>query len=529
MKTYNQITTVNDKQYLIYETLETEVKEIIHYKSGWGNEYRKVNEQFGRHFRIEETQGRSSATFHPFVEITFVDNSTEKIIIAYSGNWSLELEKTTRQTILKVSIEGGYIDEYQFIPNVYRLSEKESVNDLYTKRSKDQILNGFPVSYNHWWSYEDQKVNEKVILENAKIAKELGAEYVILDAGWFGSNDEWMNIRGDWDQVNSTKFPNGIKKLSDQINDLEMKFGIWVEIEAIGKKAQLRSQLFDYIAEINDEKSDLLCFGNKEVVEWAYQIISGLIDNYNAEWIKMDFNIDPQSGCKCENHGHDKQSGNQAHVGGLYALISRLQIEYPNVIFENCSSGGQRSDQQIIDLFDVNFLSDADYIEHKSRCFYNSKNYIPNYKNYHFIPSMTLTDYDSGFKSTDYRKMDESEMLYNLVPALYGVTGISHRLIDYSQEIIDYLKLFFKQYNKYKKDFLSNNEPIMVQTNEFDLIYYQVGNEYLCGIMSHTNIQFDLDSYVVSHEIMDLITGKKISSELDMNSKQGKLLLIKGE
>lgn len=529
MKIYDSIIEVAGKQYIVHEQLTSDVKMITYMKSGWGNEYRKSTEQFGRYFELEETKGRSSATAHPFLDIEYRDGSKQTVVIAYSGNWKVEIEKTTRSIFLKVSIEDFKISANAYIPRVYILDEAEEVKSLYLKKESDEILNQFPVSYNHWWSYEDQNVNEANLLANSEIAKRLGVEYVVLDAGWFGASDEWMNIRGDWQSENTEKFPSGIESLSQKIRNMDLKFGIWVEIEAVGHKAKLREQLADYIAEVNGEKTDLLCFGNTAVQEWAYQMVKQMIVKYNATWIKMDFNIDPNSGCTCPTHEHDIDAGNQAHISGLYAVVNRLKEEFQSVIFENCSSGGQRSDQKIIDIFDVNFLSDADYIEHKTRCFKNSMDLIPNYKNYHFIPSMTLTDFDSGFRSTDFRKMSQEEINYNLVPALYGLTGISHRLVDYDQEILKVMENFFQAYNTHKLEFISDNEPNLVVGANMDIISYTKQNQKLIGIMSHTEQELDLEADFNAVSIIDLLEDKPINTKLKMKAKEGKLLLVKGE
>lgn len=529
MRVYDRVIEHDNKQYIVYKEIDQDVKSITYMKSGWGNEYRTTKEQFGRYFELEETKGRSSATAHPFIELEFIDGCKSKIVIAYSGNWKLELEKTTRKTILKISIENYQISEDNYIPRVYVLEESESIKSLYMKKKSDQILNQFPISYNHWWSYEDQNVNEDNLLANAKVAKRLGVEYIVLDAGWFGASDEWMNIRGDWELENNEKFPSGVKKLSEQIKNMGLKFGIWVEIEAVGSNAELRKRFADYIAEVNGEKKDLLCFGNHVVQEWAYQMVKELIDKYDASWVKMDFNIDPNSGCSCTTHEHTTFTGNQAHISGLYKVINRLKDEYQDVIFENCSSGGQRSDQKIMDLFDVNFLSDADYIEHKTRCYKKSMELIPNYKNYHFIPSMTLTDFDSGFRSTDYRKMPKHEIYYNLVPALYGLTGISHRLIDYSEDILIVMEGFFKVYNEYKLKFISNNEPQLTMKPSMDIIVYEQGDQKLIGVMSHVEQEIDLESHFGTHCVIDLLEEEAVRKNIKIKAREGKLLLVKGE
>lgn len=525
IKKYDSITKVDNIDYLVYETLPFDIKKIIYYKSGWGNEYRKAEEEFGRFFEIEETKGRSSATFHPYLVIEDVQGKWHLIVIQYSGNWKIVIEKNNKKDIyLKINLGNDVkINSNLTMPEVYissgdheaELYEGEKNRILNINKIKPQLLN-FPISYNHWWAYEDKNINETTFLENAKIAADIGIDYCVLDAGWFGPNDNWENIRGDWENVNYQKFPNGLKYLGDSVRSLGLKFGIWIEIEAMGKNAIARNENMQYLAEIDGQQTDLLCFGNQAVVKWAFEKIADLLNVTEAKWLKMDFNIDPGFGCCATHHEHGKDDGLQAHYDGFYNLVEQLQASYPDVIFENCSSGGQRTDAKMISLFDVNFLSDADYIEHKIRCFKNSNNFIPQIKNFHFIPSMTVTDFDSGFRSTDFRAMSANEINYNLVSGMMGLTGISHRLTEYDQCILSTIEKFITEYKTNCLPFLQTGKYDIDDTVESTIITYKSGSKQLSIVMAHKNIFFD-------HTGIDLLSDDVFPGEIPQ--KSGKIII----
>lgn len=522
----NGIIKKEDQDYLVYTELPYAIATVTYYRSGWGNEYRKTVEEFGRFLEIEETTGRSSATYHPYILVTDTNDNHYLYVIEYSGNWKVVFEKTNRATFLKVNIgDGVEINCELYVPQVLMIQgEDEQVIYEQLKAYIDHVnpphknLENFPLSYNHWWAYEDQKINEQVFLENAKIAAQIGLDYCVLDAGWFGSGDEWMNIRGDWEKENTKAFPNGIKYLSNEVEKLGLKFGIWIEVEALGLKAESRKILNQYVMENENETNDLICFGNRKVVDWAVEKISQLIEKTNAKWLKMDFNIDPKGGCKSANHDHKKTDGLQAHYTGLYEVVKTIRKKYPDVIFENCSSGGLRTDSKILQLFDVNFLSDADYIEHKIRCFKNSNNFIPQRKNYHFMPSMTLTDFDSGFRSTDFRNMTESEINYNLVSGLMGLTGLSHRLVEYDQKIIEQITKFVTIYKTQCLKFLKNGEYQIDDNHVRTIIEYTLGDEKLQVVMAHKKFDYD-------NRGIDLLSNQQFPNVIE--EKTGKIILIK--
>ena len=83
----------------------------------------------------------------------------------------------------------------------------------------DQDFNGIPVVYNGWWPYEDSLISEDVYHQNAVMSKNLGITYAVLDAGWFGNDENgenWYEKRGDWELINLKVFPSGMKSLCDR-------------------------------------------------------------------------------------------------------------------------------------------------------------------------------------------------------------------------------------------------------------------------------------------------------------------------
>ena len=96
-----------------------------------------------------------------------------------------------------------------------------------------------PILLNNWEAtYFD--FNEEKILNIAKKAKEAGVELFVLDDGWFGArNDDYRGL-GDW-YVNLEKLPSGISGLSRKVEELGLKFGLWVEL---GDGQQRSSDLY---------------------------------------------------------------------------------------------------------------------------------------------------------------------------------------------------------------------------------------------------------------------------------------------
>ena len=72
----------------------------------------------------------------------------------------------------------------------------------------------------------------------AELAARLGIECFVVDDGWFGGRHHDRAGLGDW-TVNREKFPRGLGPLIERVNDLGMRFGLWVEPEMVNPDSDL--------------------------------------------------------------------------------------------------------------------------------------------------------------------------------------------------------------------------------------------------------------------------------------------------
>ena len=94
-----------------------------------------------------------------------------------------------------------------------------------------------------------------------------------------------------------------------------------------------------------------------------------LVRETRADWLKLDFNVDPGMGCNRGDHGHQPGMGLHAHLTAYLAALDRLRAAFPRLVVENCSSGGLRLDLAMMAHTDVCFLSDPDETAHSLQCF----------------------------------------------------------------------------------------------------------------------------------------------------------------
>ena len=203
-----------------------------------------------------------------------------------------------------------------------------------------------PILINSWEAaYFD--FTGDTIYELAKAAKEVDIDMLVMDDGWFGKRDDDNSGLGDW-FVNEKKLGGTLGNLIKRINDLGVKFGIWIEPEMVSEDSDLYRKHPDWALTVpgrNPVRSRnqlVLDFSRKEVVDEIYDQICKVLDQGNIEYVKWDMNrslMDVYSATT-------KDQGRVLHdyVLGLYDFLERLVQRYPNLLIEGCSGGGGRFD-----------------------------------------------------------------------------------------------------------------------------------------------------------------------------------------
>lgn len=441
--------------------------ELHTFKSGWGSEFEPRRESLaGRgRFELESDAGRSTRLFHPWFALER-DGEIFSGSVAWSGNWIFRFEPLGKNGY---RVSGGLLDrgfdkvlqqgESIDAPQAVLVLGKDlnQVSQQYANVGRkfwypNNGLSGLmPAEWNHWWPYEDVDINEKVFAANIDKAARMGFEICTLDAGWFGPSDagtHWYEYRGDWDLVNSQRFPSGIRPLADRAHALGMRFGIWCEIEALGVRAHLAEEHPEFVALRGGERLGYVCFGNPAVQEWAYQTLRHLIVDYQADWIKLDFNLDPGLGCDRGDHGHGPGDGLLEHYQGYYRTLARIRAEFPEIYLENCSSGGLRIDLGIMRQTHSTYLSDPDWPVHDLQIFWGASTMLAperllhwpygDWRNTNPPPQQKFNPHDPN--------LTRAQLDYYTRMSMLGLYGASQKLPDlpgwFSQRLAEHNRIY---------------------------------------------------------------------------------------
>ena len=222
-----------------------------------------------------------------------------------------------------------------------------------------------PVIFNDYMnglSGDPTTAKEKPLIDAAAQA---GCEYYVVDCGWYAPGYWWDSV-GEW-QPSIERFPGGITEVLDYIRSKGMVPGLWLEIEVMGIKCPLADQLPDdwfftrHGKRVIDSDRYHLDFTNPAVRKYADEVVDRLVKDYGVGYIKMDYNITTGIGTdhNSDSYGDGLLKHNRAYLKWLDAVFKR----YPDLVIENCGSGGMRHDYAMLQRHSIQSMSDqTDYL-----------------------------------------------------------------------------------------------------------------------------------------------------------------------
>ena len=207
---------------------------------------------------IESLRGHSSHQHNPFVILKRPGTEEDHgeavgFSFVYSGNFLAQAEVDTyRVTRFMMGINPTWFSwklepgEAFFTPEVIMAYTADGLNALsqtYHTLYLHHLMRGQyrktprPILINNWEAtYFD--FNEEKLLAIAAKAKECGVEMFVLDDGWFGARRNDDAGLGDWVPAKEL-LPNGIAGLSEKIEQMGMRFGLWFEPEMVNPDSDL--------------------------------------------------------------------------------------------------------------------------------------------------------------------------------------------------------------------------------------------------------------------------------------------------
>jgi alpha-galactosidase len=144
----------------------------------------------------------------------------------------------------------------------------------------------------------------------------------------------------------SPTFPRGLKPISEAAHKEGMKFLVWFEPERVAPGTYLATKHPEWVISPSNDGSGLVNLGIPALREHLTKYLLAAIKEYGMDWLRIDYNLGPLGYWQFL----DKQDPNRVgmaeirYVEGFYRLWDDLLAACPNLLIDNCASGGMRID-----------------------------------------------------------------------------------------------------------------------------------------------------------------------------------------
>jgi alpha-galactosidase len=184
-------------------------------------------------------------------------------------------------------------------------------------------------------------------------AAEAGAEYFCIDSGWYAElGVGWWDTVGAW-QAAASRFPGGFTEVLDRIRSLGMVPGVWLEPEMVGVQSPVAQELpasafvQRHGRPVVEQRRYQLDLRQPAAVKHLDSVIEFLVGSLGIGYLKLDYNIDI-------GPSFEALEQNRAQLDWLDSVLDR----YPDLVIENCASGGLRADYALLSRLQLQSTSD---------------------------------------------------------------------------------------------------------------------------------------------------------------------------
>ena len=347
---------------------------LTHLSGAWAGERQVVTRKLVQGIcYVESRRGQSSHQHNPFVAVSEGKPREESgevygFSLVYSGNFRIECDVAESQ---RLRINAGLHPanfRWQLLPGqtfetpevmcVYSSEgmggmSKELHEIIRRRLVRPQWRYHIPsVIVNSWEAcYFD--INEKSIIELATHARDVVPEdqavMLVMDDGWFGARNNDTSSLGDW-FVDKTKFPKGLRLLGEQLDDIGVHFGLWVEPEMVNVRSQLYRQHPDWCLQVPGRRRSegrnqlVLDFSRDEVVEYILTRLTSILATVRIRYVKWDCNRSLSEVYSAALPPARQGETFYRHLRGVYRVFRELNERFPHILIESCSGGGGRFD-----------------------------------------------------------------------------------------------------------------------------------------------------------------------------------------
>jgi alpha-galactosidase len=162
-----------------------------------------------------------------------------------------------------------------------------------------------------------------------------------MDAGWYVCDPVGWVKTGTW-EVDSRRFPRGLRAISDYAHANNIKTLVWFEPERVASDTWIANNHPDWV--LGGKNGGLLNLGNSDARRWLLEHFDALMKDQGIDLYRQDFNMDPLESWRNADTPDRQGITEIEHVTGYLAYWDGLLKRRPDLLIDSCASGGRRND-----------------------------------------------------------------------------------------------------------------------------------------------------------------------------------------
>ena len=187
----------------------------------------------------------------------------------------------------------------------------------------------------------DANESNQIMFIDRYLAEDIKLDYWWMDAGWYVHHGGGWPRVGTW-EVDVSRFPHGLRAISDYAHSKGLKILVWFEPERVAADTWLAKNHPEWI--LGGAKGGLLNLGNDTVRKWLTEHVDRLLTEQGIDLYRQDFNMDPLGYWRGADAPDRQGIGEIKHVTSYLAYWDELRRRHPEMLIDSCASGGRRND-----------------------------------------------------------------------------------------------------------------------------------------------------------------------------------------
>ncbi len=338
-------------------------------------------------------------------------------------------------------------------------------------------LPSYPLSYNHWYSIRFD-VDGDYLTQQARMIPDFGFDAFVVDAGWYEHVGKWV--------PDSDKFKEGeLQSIHKTVSAQGVRPGIWTCPQFIHAEKDHLPPTIDqpaYYEKFID--GYLLDLYGADYSRFLQNHVNSLKDRFHIGWWKYDqLLFTPQS-----------NAGVMKNVIAFQDALESVRQANPDLIIENCQSGGRMINELTLLACDTQWLRDGGHngLEHARQNIQVALGALE------FVFPWSASRWTNNLSRMDTN--DEELIRFYCRSAMPGTWGIVDNLPELSTNtkniILDEIQNY-RRLNEIKKDYLYDILPPEDGTDTSGIVFYAKDQESAAVLFFRWDKQGLIDKEIV--------------------------------